>query len=358
MAFLKFTYPHLLWLLLGVPFLVLLRLYSNWQKRKAITRLGNPELVVQLFDSVDPRRRRWKTWLFILGYALLVFAMSGPQVGTKIAYAKREGLDILIALDTSLSMQAEDVAPNRFAKAKHEIGTLLNQLDGDRVGLIAFAGSSFVQCPLTTDYSALNMFLDILSVQSIPQQGSILTDAIRTAIDTFKRQQDKKEKPPVQILLLVTDGETHDPNLDEVLQEAMEAGIRIFAIGLGQVQPGSPIPLYDRRGQRVGYKKDRQGGTVITRLEETTLQRLTLATQGRYYRATPSEDEVSDFYDAISELERRQLEERQYTAYENRGFFFLLLAGLCLVGEWMLTDRRKGQAQCSTETLDIRSPIL
>ena len=267
--------------------------------------------------------------------------MAGPQVGAKIAYAKRQGLDILVALDTSLSMQAEDVSPSRFAKGRHEIGTLLDRLNGDRVGLIAFAGSSFVQCPPTTDYQAAKMFLDILNVQTIPQQGSLLGGAVRTAVETFERQRDKDlDRPPVQVLLLVTDGEAHDPSLDDAVREATEAGIRVFAIGVGQVEPGSPIPLYDRYGQRVGYKKDRQGATVITRLEEHPLQLLAASTQGQYFRASSSEKEVDDFYEAISDLERRELEEREYTAYEDRSFFFLLLAALCITGEWMMTDRR------------------
>jgi Ca-activated chloride channel family protein len=247
---------------------------------------------------------------------------------------KREGLDIMILLDTSISMDAEDMKPSRLEKAKQEIRGVVERLSGDRIGLVLFAGQSFVHCPLTLDYSAFKIFMDVVYSDIIPTQGTAIGDAIETALTAFD-QSERKYK----VMILLTDGEDHDTKPIEIAERAHEQGVRIFTIGIGSVR-GEPIPIKNRRGETVGFKKDEDGSVVMTSLDEIALQRIAEITDGEYFRATAGEIELDRIYDEILGMEKRELEGKLMTQYEDR-FQYPLAAGLFfLIIEFVVTDRK------------------
>ena len=296
---------------------------------------GNLALVEKLSASVSRKAQIWKVILWILAVGVLLLALSRPQFGTKLRTVKREGQDIIIALDVSTSMLAEDIKPNRLEKAKHEVSSLIDRLEGDRVGLIAFSGKAFVQCPLTLDYSAAKMFLDMLKPGIIPVPGTRIDEALQKAIDAFVAKERKHK-----VLILITDGEEHDGKALEKAKAAAIDGIVIYTVGIGSLQ-GVPIPLYDERGRQTGFKKDRQGEVVMTVLDELTLEKIALETQGKYYRATPGEAELDKIYDDISKMEKKALASQQFTQYEDRFQGFVAVALILLVIEILIPERRR-----------------
>ncbi|KPL00494.1 MAG: hypothetical protein AMJ91_04575 [candidate division Zixibacteria bacterium SM23_73_3] len=321
-------------LLILLPLLLVFYWLAFRMKRRALKRFGNLDLMDKLALSFSPKKQRWKVALLLLAIFFLLFSLAQPQLGTKLTLMKREGVDIVIALDCSLSMMAEDFKPSRLEKAKQEVNGLISRMRGDRVGLVAFAGVAFIQCPLTLDYSAAGMFLDIMDVNLIPQPGTAIGDAIRTSIGAFN-QKERKYK----VLILLTDGEDHDSDPLGAAEEAASEGIKIYTIGIGSVQ-GEPIPLKSKRGEVTGYKKDNEGNVVVSRLDETTLQKVALTTGGKYYHATSGEMELDKIYDQISKMERKELEGKLMTLYEDRYQVFLFLSIVCLVVEFLLSERR------------------
>ncbi len=261
--------------------------------------------------------------------------MARPQFGEKLTLLRRKGVDIIIALDTSLSMLAEDVKPSRLEKAKLEVSGLIDRMKGDRVGLVAFAGQSFVQCPLTLDLSAAQMFLDLMDPDLIPQPGTAIGDAIRTARMAFS-QKEKKFK----VLILMTDGEDHGSDPVEAAEEARKEGIIIYTIGIGSTY-GEPIPLKDKNGKVGGFKKDENEEVVLSRLDEGTLRKIAKKTRGRYFRASAGEVELDKIYDEISKMEKKQLEGKMITQYEERYQYFLVVSLFFLTLELFISEKKK-----------------
>ena len=272
----------------------------------------------------------------ILSYLFLVLALARPQIGTKLELARRRGLDVMIAVDISASMLAEDIKPNRLLKAKHAISSLIDRLSGDRVGLIAFAGTSFVQCPLTTDYATARLLLDALDVDTISQGGTEISEAISKAATSFNQEESK-----YKVLVFFTDGEDHGEKAMEAAKSAFKGGIRIFCVGVGSPDQGAPIPLRESSGKFLDYKRDRNGELVVTKLDDLLLREIAQLTHGNYYQATPSEKEIVLLYEDLASLERREIEERQFTQYEERFQYFLVFALLFLVWELLLTDGKR-----------------
>ena len=222
-----------------------------------------------------------------LSYTFLVLALSRPQIGTTLELVKRSGLDIMIGLDISASMLAEDIKPNRLLKAKHAISSFIDRLEGDRVGLIAFAGDSFVQCPLTIDYAAAKLLLDALDVDTISQSGTEISQAIEIAASSFNQEEDK-----YKVLLFFTDGEDHGKRAIEAAKATVNRGIRIYCVGVGLPNQGTPIPLRQSNGELRGYKHDRNGKPIVTKLEDALLREIAQLTNGNYYQATPGGAEM------------------------------------------------------------------
>ncbi len=320
-------------LVLLVPMLIFFRIAWN-NKMNLIKRFGNIDILKKLMQNVSFTKQKFKMFLLLLTIAILIITLARPQIGTKMEKLKRKGLDIIIALDTSDSMLAEDIKPNRIIKAKHEISGMIDQLDGDRIGIIPFAGSAFVQCPLTLDYGAAKIFVDQIDVGIIPVAGTAIEKAIKTALNAFVKGERK-----YKILILVTDGEDHVGDPVAAAKEAAEQGIRIFCIGVGS-RSGVPIPQFDERGNRIGFKEDRNGNKVMTKLDEETLKKIALNTDGKYYNATSGQLELQKIYAEIEQMEEKELRSMMFTQYEDRYQYILIIAFLLLIAEFMLTDRR------------------
>ena len=281
-----------------------------------------------------------------LSYTFLVLALSRPQIGTTLEIMKRSGLDIMVGLDISASMLAEDIKPNRLLKAKHAISSFIDRLEGDRVGLIVFAGDSFVQCPLTIDYAAAKLLLDALNVDTISQSGTEINQAIEIATSSFNQEEDK-----YKVLLFFTDGEDHGKRAIEAAKAAASQGIRIYCVGVGLPDQGTPIPLRGSNGEFRGYKHDRNGKPIVTKLEDAMLQEIAQLTNGNYYQATPGEAEIDRLLAEFAAIEKRKIEERQFTQYEDRFQYFLAFALLFLVWEFLLPESRSNKPTADREEI-------
>jgi Ca-activated chloride channel family protein len=331
----RFSHPVVLYFLLVIPWLVLFFWWAIQQKKKAMQQFGSLSLVQKLASTTSSSKQKWKMALIVMATAFLFFASSGPQIGTRLEEVKREGVDVLIALDVSLSMKAEDIKPSRLEKAKHEIGNFIDQLQGDRIGLLAFAGVPFTQCPLTLDYGAAKLFLDVINTDLIPQPGTAIGDAIRLSLKSFN-QKERKYK----VLVLITDGEDHDTEPLKAAEDAEKEGVVIYTVGIGLPQ-GVPIPIYDSYGNRVGFKKDREGSVVTSKLDEVMLEKIALQTGGKYYRASTNEVELTKIYDEIRKMEKKELISKQFAQYEERFQFFLFPGIVLLAFEVLISERKK-----------------
>jgi len=331
----RFENPVFLYLLILVPVLIFFFIYSWKKKQRRLETFGKLDLIRKLSGSVNVEKQKIKTALLVLAFFLLVLAVSGPQLGSKMVEVKRRGVDVIIAVDCSLSMQAQDFKPTRLIKAKRELTSLISRLNGDRVGIIAFAGTAFLQCPLTLDYGAARMFLDIIDVNLIPYPGTNISSAIELAIKSFS-QKERKYKA----LVLLTDGEDHKGNLMPAVDEALKEGIRIYTVGIGSPE-GEPIPVYDENGNITGYKNDKKGAVVLSKLDEKTLMEIALKTGGKYYKATPGEFEIEGIYDDISKMDKKALQSRIASQYEDRYQIFIFLVLALLTAEYFMTETRK-----------------
>jgi Ca-activated chloride channel homolog len=335
----NWLHPIFLWSLAALPFVFGLLLLSTLRRRAAVKRFGDHDLVQRLSASVSLRRRRWKGAFAVGGILLLSLALAGPRFGTKLKEVQREGIDLVIALDVSLSMMAEDVAPNRLERARNEIKKLLESLRGDRVGLVLFAGDAFIQTPLTTDYGAVRLFLDVADPSLIPTPGTDFGEALRMALRAFSAPGiNASDEPRTTALLFVSDGENHVADIDEILAEARNEGIVMFAAGVGETN-GVPIPVY-RSGRQVDFKKDGAGRVVTTRLEEDALKHL--ATDGTYFRIARTSSSLSSLTAALGRLDRTSFGAEEFEEYEERFQWPLAFGLLLLLVEVVLSDRNKG----------------
>jgi Ca-activated chloride channel family protein len=334
----RFAAPGYLWLLLALPVLAALFVLLFRQRRRALEAFGDRPLIDRLTVSASTERRVIKA-AFVLGSTFfLVLALARPQWGASLETVTRRGIDIIVAVDTSLSMLAEDVKPNRLTQARAAISSLLDLLEGDRVGLVAFAGTAYVACPLTLDYAAASMFVDVLDTELIPVKGTGIAAAIRKSTEAF-RTEDRRYK----VLILITDGEDHEGDVSGAVQAAAEAGVIIYSIGVGSPS-GEPIPLRDGRGKMTGYKDDREQRKVTSRLGESTLEEIAIATGGRYYRSTAEGIELRRIYEEIAGMDRKTMSSRLQSAYEERYPIPLALALALLALEIAIGDRRSRQA--------------
>jgi len=334
----RFFYQDSFWLILShfiVPLVIVFYIFAYKQKKKILGRFGNLKLIGYLSTSVNRRAQLLKTVLLVAALFYLIVAWARPQFGTKLETVKREGVDIVIALDVSFSMMAEDITPNRLEKAKHEIEALIDKLKGDRVGLVAFAGVPFIQCPLTLDYGAAKIFLDVMAPDLIPVPGTAIGKAILESLKAFE-QSERKYK----VLILITDGEDHEDDPVEIAKKAEEQGVVIYAVGIG-TPGGVPIPVYGQQGGLKEFKKDRSGQEVVSKLDEVTLEKVALQTNGKYYRASSGEVELDKIYDDISTMEKKELASKKFSQYEDRFQFILVFALFLMIIEVFISERKK-----------------
>jgi Ca-activated chloride channel family protein len=329
----RFGFSEYLYLLLLVPVALGVYVYGFRRKQTLLSRFGNLHLVKKLSGKVSLRRRRIKAIFLVTSLFLMLLALARPQFGTRVETIKREGQDIFVALDVSLSMLAQDIRPSRLEKAKREVGQFIDGLEGDRIGLIAFAGEAFVQCPLTLDYGAARLFLSAMGPEMIPVPGTAIGEAIRKAMVSFSGE-DKKSK----VLIIITDGEDHMGGLPNTLKEAVEAGVVIYTIGIG-TQQGVPIP--DTTGGSSGsFRKDRQGAVILTRLNESGLREIAETTGGEHFRVTANSTELDQIYAAVAGMDKKELSARQVTLFDEKFQPVLCLALILLTLEFFLSGSR------------------
>jgi Ca-activated chloride channel homolog len=328
----RFAHIYYFYLLLLIPvFIAVFILFLVWRK-KALNRFGNKMVIQQLMPEYSNAKLVLKFILLLLSYTFLIIAIAGPQTGSKLEEVKRKGIDLMIALDVSNSMLAEDIKPDRLERAKQSISRLIDKLEGDRIGIVVFAGKAFMQLPITTDYGAAKMFLSTISTNIIATQGTVIADAIEMAASTFGESKRNKA------IVIITDGEDHQGNVLEQTEAAVKKGIKIYTIGMGSPD-GAPIPIYNGKIQ-TGYKKDREGTTIISRLDETLLQRMASVGNGIYVRANNSETGLQKIFEEINKIEKTEIESKQFSDYENRFQYFLALCLIFLVLELFVFDKK------------------
>ncbi len=335
----RFGEPHWLWLALIAPILAVGLVLALRQRERALAAWCDPALWPRLVGDRDRRVGWWRIALLTLGVIFLALTAARPQLGSRVLAVERKGIDLVIALDLSESMLAEDLKPNRLQRARQEVLALIDRLRGDRVGLVAFAGDAFVQCPLTLDYAAARMFLRLMDTELIPVPGTAIAEALRAAARAFDPEERK-----FKALVLITDGEDHEGDLEGALREAKEQGVRIYAVGIG-TERGEPIPVRDASGQVRDYKRDRAGEVVMSRLDPASLRRICDETGGRYYDGSAGGLALDRLYAEISGLEEKEQKGGVVTLYEDRYGYFAAAALLLLSVEFLLADRRRSRGK-------------
>jgi len=326
--------PSLLWLAVLVPASAAFLFLALRRRRRDLSRFAETALHPTLVPEHDERRVRARAALLVVTVALLVLALAGPRWGFRWEEVRRQGVDVVIALDTSRSMLAEDVKPNRLERAKLAVLDLVKQLKGDRIGLVAFAGTAFLQCPLTLDYDAFTESLQAVTVGIIPKGGTAIADAITTSVAALESRQGKHEA-----IVLITDGEDHEGTVEEAARQAADKGVKIYAVGIG-TPDGELIPL-TVDGQQT-FLKDRRGQVVKSRLDTATLEQIVTTTGGAYVRASgPSLglDEIFSTY--ISKLDTHELRSTLERRFEDRYQVPLAIAMILLVLELFVGNRRR-----------------
>lgn len=323
-----FAAHKFLLLLLLVPLIPIGYALLRWERRRRIARFGDPELVAALMPHWSGAKGWVRTVLFTLAFAFFVIGLARPQIGAKLSQRETRGAEIMICLDVSNSMLAQDYSPDRLSRAKLAISRLVDRLEGDRIGLVVFAGTSFVQLPITTDYVSAKMFLSSISTSSIPVQGTAIGDAIRTASHGFSAQSEKS-----RAIIVITDGENHEDDAAQAAKDAAELGCKVYTIGVGSLR-GEPIPVGG------DLLKDSKGNIVVTRLDEETLRKVAAAGGGAYVHAGSDEFGLNPIIDDIRRMEDERFSSVVFEEYDEQYMYFLTVALVLLVLEMLLGERR------------------
>ncbi len=331
---LKFEHPEYLWFLILIPVIAAVFFFLNVKRSEQLRKFIGENLISQLAPDASLAMRIVKQVLILLALASLILTMANPLVGTRLEEVKREGIDLFVALDVSLSMKSEDIRPSRLEKAKRDVSELLKKLSGDRVGMIVFAGDAFVQFPLTADYAAADLFLSAIDVDAVPIPGTMIGSAVEVALKSFS-----KDIPTKKAIVIVTDGENTEGDVIGAVEEAKNNDVKVYAVGMGTTE-GGPIPVYNQNGDRIDYKRDRSGSIVLSKLDETMLQQIAAVTGGTYHRATSGGNEIDDIFNELCSLEKVEFGTKQVTGYETRYQYPLAAAIILMILELMLSSRR------------------
>jgi Ca-activated chloride channel family protein len=330
----RFGNLPLLWLLLLAPALAAFFAWALWRKAKLLRRFAESQMLRRMVAGASLPRQLLKALLLLLAVAFLALALARPQWGAKEEVIQRKGLDVVVAVDVSLSMFAEDIKPNRIARSKQEILRFAERLQGDRVALVAFAGDAFLQCPLTSDYSAFRIFLDVLDPSLIEAPGTDIARALDVSLKAFPEGDGKH-----RVLVLLTDGEDHSGRALAAAKRAAGQGVRIYTVGIGSAS-GVPIPVVDGRGNKA-YKRDGRGNLVTTRMDPELLREIARLSGGSFYHAQPGQFELLDVLREINGLEKRELDSQRFSRFEDRYQIPLGIALLLLLLEMLISDRRR-----------------
>jgi Ca-activated chloride channel family protein len=318
-----------------LPVFIAIFIWYSYRSKKNLKKIGEMGLMNQLIPDVSSAKKTTKFILYLIGFSFLIFGLCNLQTGSKMQEVKREGADIMVCLDVSNSMLAQDLSPNRLERAKMAIENMIDKLQGDRLGIIVFAGEAYVQLPITTDYSSAKLFLESINTKIVPTQGTNIADAINKAIESFGKDEGKNKA-----IVIITDGENNEEAKESAVSAAEEASkknITIHTIGVGSAD-GVPIPnIID--GYAAGYKKDNAGNTIVTKLDAKILQEIAETTKGVYVQASSSDIGLDAILTKIGELDKKEMESRMYSDYEDQFQLFLLVALLFFVIESFISER-------------------
>ncbi len=324
--------PEYLNLLIAIPLLLLVYTAAVVVKKRKIAQFGNLELIRQLMPGVSFRRGWIKLSFILIALAIMIFGIAGPQFGSKLTEAKRKGIEIIIALDVSNSMLAQDIQPNRLERAKQAISRLVDQLTNDRIGLIVFAGDAYVQLPITNDYTSAKLFLSSITPGIVPKQGTAIGAAINLAISSFSPQEETSK-----VIIVISDGENHEDDPIEAAQRANQRGVVVYAIGIGSPQ-GAPIPIASKGAQ--DFLRDRDGNVVVSRLDEETLSKVAITGGGKYIRATSTQIGLVPLFEEINRMERVEFSQKVYSEYDDQYQYLFGLALIILILEFFILERK------------------
>ena len=322
-----------LYLLFILPILVVIFLFNLYWKRKKQREFGDVELIKKLSPDKSPFKSTLKFVVLLLAFACLIMALVNPKIGTKTETVKREGIDIVFAVDVSKSMLAEDIAPNRLDKTNQIISQIMNELGSDRIGVVAYAGSAFPVLPLTTDYGVAKMFVQSMNPGMVSSKGTSIEDAIKISESYF----DPKSKTS-KLVILISDGEDHSEGAKATAEEAKKAGLKILTIGVGTTK-GGPIPL-KRNGVVESFQRDRQNEVVITKLNESSLQEIAKITEGKYINGRNTKEVVDFVKNALENIEKTEFESTQFTDFNSQFQWFLGMGLLLLVVDVFLLEKK------------------
>ena len=328
----RFAQPDMLYLLLMVPVLLAVWILGNRRRRLARQRFSDADLLARLSPDYSPARMTAKFFIRLLAFIMAVLMIARPQFGSRLEEAKREGVEVIIALDVSNSMLATDITPSRLERAKQAISQLVDQLREDRIGLILFAGDAYTQIPVTNDYLSAKMFLSSAGPEAVSKQGTAIGAAIDLGMRSFTPSSDKS-----RALIIITDGENHEDDALVKAREAATKAIVIHTIGIGSPD-GSPIPI--TVGGRTDYLKDREGNTVISRLDEKGLQEIASATGGRYTRANNTSIGLNEIYNDIGRMKKSEINALMYTEYNEQFLIPAAMLFILLIIDLLISDRK------------------
>lgn len=327
----RFANPDFLYLLLILPLLVALFLYSNYRRRQKIQKYGDPTMLEALMPNVSKHRPDLKFWLTFSALALIILMLARPQFGSKMETVKRSGVEAVIALDISNSMLAEDVIPNRLEKSKKLISRLVDTFNNDKVGMIVFAGEAFTQLPITSDYISAKMFLESIDPSLITTQGTDIGAAIRLAMKSFTPNEGVG-----RAIIVITDGENHEGGALEAAKEATEKGMQVFIVGVGSPE-GAPIPT--ERGNN-NFRKDKDGNVIVTRLNEQMCQEIAKAGNGLYIRVDNSNAAEKILNNEIAKLAKTDVESQVFTEFDEQFQALAWLILIILIIEMLILERK------------------
>lgn len=326
----RFEHPEYLYLLVLIPILAFIQLVFSAQKKKALKRFGNPELLSHLMPDVSYFRPVVKFYLLLLALTALIFTLSAPQFGTRLETVQRKGIELIIALDVSNSMNSNDIEPTRLERAKQAIGRLTDRLKNDRIGLVVFAGQAYVQLPITSDYASARMFLNAVNTNVVPVQGTAIGAAINLSVSSFSQQEGVN-----RAIIIITDGENHEDDAIGAAKNAAEKGIKVYTVGMGTPK-GGPIPT----GGAGNFLTDRDGNVVITRLDEEMLRQIAVAGQGEYIPANNIRAGINALMDQLEDLEKSEFESKVYTEFEDQFQYLAFIALLILIIDFIILERK------------------
>jgi len=332
MQLFRFANPDFLYLLLILPVMVLLFIINEIRKRRAIKRIGDENLVARLLPELSKMRPSVKFILQLAGVAVAIIVLARPQFGSKLEEVKKEGVEVLIALDVSNSMLAEDIQPDRLTRAKQALTRLIDNLDNDKIGLIVFAGDAYTQIPITTDYISAKMFLSAIGPEMVPKQGTSIGSAIDLGMRSFTPGEGRSKA-----MIIITDGENHEDDPVLMAEEASKVGIVIHTIGIGSAE-GVPVPV-TVSGKR-DYLKDAEGNTVITKLDEEILKKIAVTAGGNYVRASNTNIGLDEVFDEIRKMKKQEMESKMFTEYNDQFQIFAGIALFLLMLDFIIMDRK------------------